>query len=192
MYGCSTDPFASLGVGSTHGTSMAGMSTSAAQSAFTALRNKFGNTKVKDANEMQEIMQLVSAYLSPDSWQYCTINAWLTGTPSEDDLNFFGNYFTEMPRLEDVCGDHVWLWSQFKEAFDDLEDAGASPDFVKWINVKGMARRYKVKQTDDEGSDNFDKAITDAKNAVAVPAIGVGTLIAVALIAVLIARTAPR
>jgi len=165
-----------------HSSAMAGMSQGSAQTAFLTLRQKYGNSKVQDANEMQEIMQLVSAYLLPSSWQYCTINAWLTGTPSEDDLDFFGNYFTNMPRLEDVCGDHTFLSSQFKEAFDDLKAAGAPADFITWLNVKGTARRYKTTETNQEGEDRFDQAVKDAARA---GTIGASTIGASAIFAVL-------
>ena len=74
---------------------------------FEQLRERVGDDPVKDGVEMQDIMTSVAKYLGPDTWQFCTIEAWLNGTPSEDDLDWKAEYFSEMPRLEEFCGDHA-------------------------------------------------------------------------------------
>lgn len=190
------DPFAGLLVGS-HGRElarsrgMAGLGASGVSSDLAYLHKKYGNYRVNSANEMLEIMQAVGKYLPHDSWQYCTINAWLTGTPSEDDVSFFGKYFTEMPLLEEVCGDHTWFGNQFAAAFKELSYRGAPADLVQWINAKGTAAS-KVTTTNEQGDANWESAKTDAldalKNAAAPVAFGGAALAVVVVLAFLALR----
>jgi len=129
---------------------------------FEALRSRVGDAPVKDGVEMQEIMAEVAEYYGPDTWQFCTINAWLNGTPSEDDLSWEAEYFSEMPRLEEFCNDHAW-GNQYDAAFDDLKDAGAPPAFIQWLRDKqGNLAAKKVGIAESEGSENFGKAKSDA------------------------------
>ena len=147
-----------------------------------ATKEKWGNGAVKSADEMLEIMQHVAVFLKPESWQYCTINAWLNGNPSEDDVSWKAVHFTEMPLLEEVCGDHTTFGSQYKEAFDDLSSAGASETFVTWLNAKGTAAMHKKKAiAETEGKANFEHALEDFKEPFKFAGIGLGVLALVGL-----------
>ena len=129
---------------------------------FEALRSQVGDAPVKDGVEMQKIMAEVAEYYGPDTWQFCTINEWLLGAPSEDDLSWKAEYFSEMPRLEERCGDHS-LGDQYNAAFYYLKEAGAPAAFVQWLKTKqGNLAAQKVAIAEKEGSENLDKAKRDA------------------------------
>ena len=145
-----------------------------------------GRQPVKSGVEVQRIMQEVARYLSPDSWQYCTINSWLLGTPSEDDLTWKAKYFSEMPRLEETCGDHTTFGSQYNEAFDDLKSTGAPTSFITWLRNKRTLKPVKTAIAETEGEQNIQKGIDAAKKAVffqvGVPSLLIGGVVAYLLL----------
>lgn len=138
-------------------------------SALQEIRQKYGDGAIPkgDANQTQDIMAtLVYPLFTDKDWQFCTINAWLTGTPSEDDLSWKAKYFSEMPRLEEVCGDHSFF-NQFEAAFSDLKDKGAPKEVIDWLRSKGEAKiKEKVATAEKEGQTNVGKAAADAQKAI--------------------------
>jgi len=149
---------------------------------LTALDKEVGRDPVKSGVEAQRIMKEVARYLPTDSWQYCTINAWLLGVPSEDDLSWKAEYFSEMPRLEETCGDHTTFGSQYDEAFDDLKSEGAPTSFVTWLRDKRTLKAQKTVVAEKEGKENIKKGIEDTKKAlffgVGLPTAAIGAVVA--------------
>ena len=83
----------------------------------------------------------VDYYLDPKGWERCTINHWLNGTPSEDDLGFgssFKKNFTA-PTLEEHCGDHSF-GNQYDAAFKALKEAGAPDRLIKLLRERGGSK----------------------------------------------------
>lgn len=139
------------------------------------LKAKYGNGYIGSSGaavggeEMNDVMGLVAPYLKGDSWQWCTIVAWLNGTPSEDDVDWKAEYFSDQPLLEDTCGDHTTFGSQYDEAFDDLKSAGCPQEAITWIRAKGQANfdfKRKGKKAEEEGARRFELAKQAAKDAV--------------------------
>lgn len=93
-------------------------------------------------------MTEVDYYLDPKGWERCTINAWLNGTPSEDDLGFGASIKKQFtaPVLEDYCGDHSY-GNQYDEAFDALKNAGAPARLIKLLRDRGQIKIDTKKQT---------------------------------------------
>jgi hypothetical protein len=86
-------------------------------------------------------MTEIDYYLDPNGWERCTLNEWLNGTPSEDDLGFGSSIkkkFTA-PVLEDICGDHAF-GNQYDAAFDALKDAGAPARLIKLLRAHGQTK----------------------------------------------------
>ena len=153
--------------------------------AWLALQQKYGDGPTVNGDENLAIRTEVAAYIDPQGWQYCTLNAWLDGIPSEDDLTWKAHWFSEMPRLEESCGDHAF-GNQFTKAFDELIDKGAPKGFTDWIKVKGNAKSAQKRGIAEiEGKTNVKKGLTDAANAVnplSNPLVVVGIAAAIALI----------
>lgn len=86
-------------------------------------------------------MTEVGYYLDPKGWEWCTINHWLNGTPSEDDLGIGSSVkklFTAQV-LEDYCGDHAF-GDQYEAAFEALKDTGAPPRLIKLLRERGQMK----------------------------------------------------
>ena len=133
-----------------------------------SLKAKYGDGMIRDGSEAADVMSLVGPFLKDDSWQYCTINAWLNGLPSEDDLDWKAKYFSEMPRLEEVCGDHSFF-NQYNAAFDDLKSAGCPQAVMDWIRAKGQANfdfKRKGAKAEAEGERNLEKAKQSALSSI--------------------------
>lgn len=134
-----------------------------------SLKAKYGDSLVQPGHEIVEILQaLVDPFLGGESWQRCTLEQWLNGLPSEDDLSWKGKYFSEMPTLEETCGDHTTFGSQYDEAFDDLKSAGCPQDAIDWLRKKGKANfdfKNKARVAEKEGSSNVGKGLSDAGDA---------------------------
>lgn len=87
----------------------------------------------------------VDYYLDPKGWERCTINQWLNGTPSEDDLGFGSSIKKQFtaPVLEadppQGCGDHSY-GNQYEDAFKALAKAGAPERLIKLIRERGSSK----------------------------------------------------
>jgi hypothetical protein len=132
-------------------------------------------------------MKEVARYIKPDTWQYCTINSWILGTPSEDDIGFKGTLWSEMPRLEEICGDHTVFGSQYDEAFDDLKSAGAPAAFIKWLRYhKQNKMTLKKGIANVEGHKGYKKSVDAVKSAltwqVGAPILLIGAAFAYAML----------
>ena len=148
-----------------------------------ALRTKYGDSGTVDVAENLAIMTEVGKYVDPKGWQYCTINALLDGLPSEDDLSWKARYFSEMPRLEEVCGDHA-LSDQYAAALSDMVSGGAAKEFAAWLQTKSAAKRSKkAAVAEKEGQTGFGKGVK-ALNPLEDPRIVFGIAAAIALILV--------
>lgn len=139
------------------------------------LRQRYGDgAATGNSAEFVDIMGALVAPFFPEEdgetqWQYCTINQWIDGTPSEDDLSWKAEYFSNYRTLEDTCGDHTTIGSQYDEAFDDLKDEGCPQDVINWLRTKGQAAiiaRKKGKAAEKEGSEHWEKAKEGAKDAI--------------------------
>lgn len=116
-------------------------------------------------------MEEVDYYLDPNGWERCTINHWLIGTPSEDDLGFGSSIKKQFtaPVLEadppQGCGDHSY-GDQYADAFDALKSAGAPDTLIGLIRKRGQAKRDMKKGIFKEDAEsNIKKGLADAANA---------------------------
>jgi hypothetical protein len=137
-----------------------------APAALADLRAKYGDGPTQSVNEISDILtKLVYPLFTDKDWQWCTINAWLTGTPSEDEESWLGRWSSEMPTLEEVCGDHSFF-NQYDAAFSDFKDKGASQQVIDWLRTKGeLKHKKKIAIADKEGKENLNKAVQDTKKA---------------------------
>ena len=91
-------------------------------------------------------MTELAHWISTRGWVYCTMQEWLNGTPSEDDLGLFSSVksaFTA-PTLEQHCGDESY-GDQYADAFELLSASGAPARLVKLIKERGAAK-YAMKK----------------------------------------------
>jgi hypothetical protein len=151
-----------------HGRAMGGPSLAGADLAtLQTLRQKYGDGPHSGINEISDIMStLVYPLFTDKDWQYCTINMWLNGVPSEDDLSWKAKFGSEMLTLEEQCGDHSFL-NQYDAAFDDFADKGAPKEVIDWLRQKGKTTyEKKIKLTEKEGAEAVKKGVEAAKKSV--------------------------
>lgn len=156
------------------------------------LREKYGDGRVvvaKGSNERADIMwELVYPTLDDESWEYCTIGAWLNGNPSEDDISWWQEEVSGVPTLETVCGDHSFF-NQYDEAFNTFAKKGAPKEVIDWLRQKGSgAQAVKKKMVEQQTEENVEKMKEEAKkrakdlNPVSNPFVIAGIAAAVVLI----------
>lgn len=170
-----------------HGRAVAGRHLAGADlPTLQTLRAKYGDGPHSGIEEISEIMStLVYPVFTDKDWQYCTINQWLNGAPSEDDLSLVEEYMSGMPTLETWCGDHSYF-DQYKAAFEDFENRGAPKEVIDWLRKKGeFNKQKKLVIAQQEGEKNLKKATEETGrklNPFENPLVVTGVAMAIALI----------